>query len=122
MRLNPRVVSQAVVIATGVCAGGRREVPGCQVGDSETETFWTEFLRNLRDCGLGGAQLVISDAHRGLSNAIGAVLQVASRGVVYFLACCLASESNYAVVAISFRGVVSRLSRSSWKLRWRSPA
>ncbi len=32
------------------------------VGDSETEAFWTEFLRGLRDRGLGGVQLVISDA------------------------------------------------------------
>jgi transposase-like protein len=30
-------------------ADGRREVLGCQVGDSETESFWTDFLRSLRD-------------------------------------------------------------------------
>jgi putative transposase len=65
-----RVVSQAVVIATGVSADGRREVLGCAVGDSETEDFWTEFLRALRDRGLAGTQLVISDHHRGLMNAI----------------------------------------------------
>ena len=69
-----RVVSQAVVIATGVSADGRREVLGCAVGDSETEDFWAEFLRGLRDRGLGGVQLVISDHHRGLMNAIDAVL------------------------------------------------
>jgi len=57
-RINSRVVSQAVVIATGVSADGRGEVLGCAVGDSETETFWTEFLRGLRDRGLGGVQLV----------------------------------------------------------------
>ena len=66
VRSNPRVVSQAVVIATGVSADGRREVLGCATGDSETEAFWTEFLRDLRERGLGGVQLVISDAHRGL--------------------------------------------------------
>jgi putative transposase len=49
VRINARVVSQAVVIATGVSADGRREVLGCQVGDSETESFWTDFLRGLRD-------------------------------------------------------------------------
>ena len=48
-RVNNRVVSQAVVIATGVSRDGRREVLGCAVGDSETESFWTEFLRELRD-------------------------------------------------------------------------
>lgn len=53
-RINKRVVSQAVVIATGVSADGRREVLGCAVGDSETEAFWTEFLRSLCDRGLDG--------------------------------------------------------------------
>ena len=75
VRLNSRVVSQAVVIATGVSADGRREVLGCATGNSETEDFWTEFLRDLRDRGLTGVQLVISDAHRGLTNAIGTVMQ-----------------------------------------------
>jgi putative transposase len=75
VRLSGRVVSQAVVIATGVSADGRREVLGCATGDSETESFWTEFLRDLRDRGLTGVQLVISDAHRGLVNAIATVLQ-----------------------------------------------
>ena len=69
-----RVVSQAVVIATGVSADGRREVLGCAVGDSETQDFWTQFLRSLRDRGLGGVQLVISDHHRGLMNAIDATM------------------------------------------------
>jgi len=59
VRLGGRVVSQAVVIATGVSADGRREVLGCATGDSETEDFWTEFLRDLRDRGLTGVQLVI---------------------------------------------------------------
>ena len=77
-RINGRVVSQAVVIATGVSADGHREVLGCQVGDSETEEFWTEFLRDLRGRGLAGVQLVISDAHGGLVDAIGAVLQGAA--------------------------------------------
>ncbi len=64
-RVNGRVVSRAVVIATGVTADGHREVLGFDVGDSESEDFWTEFLRSLRDRGLRGVQLVISDAHRG---------------------------------------------------------
>ncbi len=73
-RVNARVVSRAVVIATGVAADGRREVLGCDVGDSENEVFWTGFLRGLRDRGLGGVPLVISDSHRGLTNAIDTVL------------------------------------------------
>ena len=73
-RVNRRVVSQAVVIATGVTADGRREVLGFDVGDSEDGAFWTAFLRGLKARGLGGVQLVISDAHTGLKAAIGAVL------------------------------------------------
>src|SRR3954463_2489043 len=73
-RVGGRVVSRAVVIATGVSADGRREVLGVDVGDSETEVFWTGFLRELRDRGLSGVQLVISDSHRGLTNAIDTVL------------------------------------------------
>ncbi|EUA17389.1 transposase, Mutator family protein [Mycobacterium avium subsp. avium 2285 (R)] len=73
-RVNHRVVSQAVVIATGVAADGRREVLGFEVGDSEDGAFWTAFLRSLKSRGLAGVQLVISDAHAGLRSAIDAVL------------------------------------------------
>ena len=53
-RVNRRVVSQAVVIATGVTADGRREVLGFDVGDSEDGAFWTAFLRSLKARGLAG--------------------------------------------------------------------
>jgi putative transposase len=73
-----RVAAQAVVIATGVSADGRREVPGFDVGDSEAGAFWTGFLRSLKARGLAGVQLVISDAHTGLKAAVGATLLGAS--------------------------------------------
>jgi len=96
VRINERVVSQAVIIATGVSADGRREVLGCAVGDSETESFWTEFLRDLRDRGLHGVQLVISDSHRGLTNAVEQVLQNSSwqRCRVHFMRNALAKVSK----------------------------
>ena len=65
-----QVVSKAVVIATGITATGQREVLGVDIGDSEDETFWTRFLRSLKDRGLAGVRLVISDAHEGLTKAI----------------------------------------------------
>jgi putative transposase len=112
VRLNGRVVSQAVVIATGVSADGRREVLGCQVGDSETEPFWTEFLRDLRDRGLGGVQLVISDAHRGLTNAIATVLQGAAwqRCRVHFMRNALAkvSKGHGEMVAATIRTIFAQ--------------
>jgi len=75
VRDGGQVVSKAVVIATGLRADGHREVLGVDVGDSENETFWTEFLRDLRERGLAGVKLVISDAHAGLKAAIRKVLQ-----------------------------------------------
>ncbi len=78
VRENHQVVSKAVVIATGLRADGYREVLGVDVGDSENETFWTEFLRDLKDRGLTGVRLVVSDAHAGLRKAIRRVLQGAS--------------------------------------------
>jgi putative transposase len=50
-RVNHRVVSQAVVIAPGVAADGRREVLDFDVGDSEHGAFWTAFLRSLKIVG-----------------------------------------------------------------------
>ncbi|GAA3877568.1 hypothetical protein GCM10022381_20080 [Leifsonia kafniensis] len=73
--MNHRVVAQAVVVAFGVAADGRREVLGFDVGDSENEAFWTGFLRSLKARGLGGVKLVISDAHTGLKKAINVAFQ-----------------------------------------------
>jgi putative transposase len=77
-RINHHIVSRAVVVATGVTGNGDREVLGVDVGDSEDEVFWTAFLRGLKDRGLGGVRLVISDAHAGLKASIPRVLAGAS--------------------------------------------
>lgn len=69
-RKDHRVVSRAVVVATGVASDGNREVLDLDVGDTEDEVFWTQFLRRLRSRGLRGVVLVISDAHTGLKTAI----------------------------------------------------
>ena len=65
-----QVVSMAVVVATGIAADGSREVLGLDVGDSEDETFWRGFLLSLKQRGLAGVQLVISDQHAGLVAAL----------------------------------------------------
>ncbi len=69
-----RVVSKAIIVATGVGADGNREVLGLAVGDSEDKAFWTAFLRSLRARGLAGVRLVISDAHEGLRTSIERVM------------------------------------------------
>ncbi len=78
VRDNRHVVSKAVVVATGLRIDGRREVLGVDVGDSENETFWREFLTGLVDRGLAGVRLVTSDAHAGLTKAIGRCFQGAA--------------------------------------------
>jgi putative transposase len=69
-RVNHRIASQTVVIATGISATGHREILGLMVGDSESRPFWTTFLRSGRARGLDNVQLVISDSHSGLVAAI----------------------------------------------------
>ena len=61
-----QVCSRAVVVAMGVNVDGRRVLLGLKVGDSESEGFWTEFIASLKERGLTGVKLVISDAHGGL--------------------------------------------------------
>ena len=65
VRDGGRVVTKALVIAHGVHETGRREILGIDVGEAETEAFWTDFLRGLVARGLVGVQLAISDAHAG---------------------------------------------------------
>ena len=86
-RVNHQIVSQAVVIATGITEDGAREVLGLMVGDSETEVFWSTFLRSLRERGLTGVRLVIGDHHLGLVKAVRKVMLGAAyqRCRVHFL-------------------------------------
>ena len=71
--------SIATVVATAITSDGNREVLGCDVGDSESEGFWQQFMGSLRDRGLHGVRLVISDAHRGLAAAADRWFQGAAR-------------------------------------------
>jgi len=74
VREGGRIVNVAVVIATGVNANGNREVLGLDVITTEDGAGWTAFLRNLVARGLSGVALVISDDHKGLTQAISATL------------------------------------------------
>ena len=86
VRDGGRVARKCVVIAHAVHETGRREIVGLDVGEAETEAFWTEFLRSLVARGLVGVQLAISDAHPGLKAAIARVLGTAwQRCTVHFL-------------------------------------
>jgi transposase-like protein len=73
VREGGHVVNVAVVVATAVTGQGQREVLGLDCGASEDGAFWLSFLRGLKARGLSGVQLVVSDAHQGLKDAIAAV-------------------------------------------------
>ena len=107
-----RVVSQAIVVATGVSIDGRREVLGFAVGDSEDGAFWTQFLRSLKARGLSGTKLVISDAHAGLKAAIAAVMIGAGwqRCRVHFLRNVLAQvpKASQEMVAAAVRTIFAQ--------------
>jgi transposase-like protein len=70
VRVDGRVVSQAVLVAVGFTSEGRREILDWRVGDSESEETWGELFRQLKDRGLKGLRLVTSDAHKGIVAAL----------------------------------------------------
>jgi len=74
VREGGRVRNMALVLAIGVRDNGEREVLGFDIGLCEDGAFWTGFLRGLVARGLRGVELVISDAHEGLKQAIEQVL------------------------------------------------
>src|SRR5881628_403953 len=74
VREGGRVVNVHALLATGVNAGGHREILGLQVTSAEDGAGWLGFFRDLVARGLTGVALVTSDAHRGLVDAIGATL------------------------------------------------
>jgi putative transposase len=78
VREGGRIVNVSVVVATATNREGKREVLGIDVGTSEDGAFWLAFLRSLVARGLSGVQLVTSDAHQGLKDAIATVFAGAS--------------------------------------------
>jgi len=117
-----QVVSRAIVVATGVTAEGGREILGLDVGDSEDETFWTAFLRSLKNRGLGGVRLVISDAHAGLKLAIAKSFQGASwqRCRVHYARNLLATvpKASTDMVSAAFRTVFAQMTPAEVDQRW----
>jgi putative transposase len=78
VREGGRVVNAHGLIAVGVNNDGHREILGLDVTSAEDGAGWLAFFRSLTARGLTGVQLVTSDAHRGLVDAIAATLPGAS--------------------------------------------
>jgi putative transposase len=122
VRDNGRIVSAAVIIAVGANADGRREVLGMDIGPSEAETFWTDFLRKLRRRGLRGVKLVISDAHEGIKAAVSKVLTSGwQRCRVHFMRNVLAHATKSgrrvvsAFIATAFAQDDAEAARGQWR-------
>ena len=74
VREGGRTVNVHALVATGVNVEGYREILGLQVTSAEDGAGWLAFFRDLVARGLTGVGLVTSDAHSGLTAAIGATL------------------------------------------------
>jgi len=119
VRENGRVISMAVLIATGVKATGEREVVGVDVGPAEDLEFWRAFLRQLVSRGLSGVRLVTSDSHLGLKQAVAEILVGATwqRCRVHFMRNALATVPKLAqqMVAATLRTVFAQADAPSAK-------
>ena len=87
VRLDGVIRSQAVLVAIGINWDGRREVLGVELANRESLNSWKEFLDGLRQRGLRGTELVITDDHQGLKKAVAEVFPEAAwqRCYVHFL-------------------------------------
>jgi transposase-like protein len=70
IREGGRVRARSALLAIGVNEAGYREILGIQLGDSESERSWVEYFVWLKSRGLAGVDLVVSDHHAGLVNAV----------------------------------------------------
>jgi len=117
VRVNHRIVSQAVVMAIGVRETGERALLGFAVGASEEAAFWLSFLRSLVQRGLQGVQLVISDSHEGLKAALSQVLAGATwqRCRVHFMRNVLAHvpHGDKSMIAAALRTFFAQPNRQA---------
>jgi putative transposase len=69
VRVDHRIVSEGVLIVSGVREDGFREILAVEVTDTESEATYHELFRSLKRRGLSGVELVVSDDHEGLKAA-----------------------------------------------------
>jgi transposase-like protein len=125
VRRNGRIVSVAVIVAVGVNSDGRREVLGMDIGPSEAEPIWTDFLRKLARRGLRGVKLVVSDAHEGLKAAVAKVLCATwQRCRVHFMRNVLAhaGKSGRRVVSAFIATAFAQDDADAARAQWRKVA
>ncbi|MHB1810963.1 MAG: IS256 family transposase [Thermoplasmataceae archaeon] len=62
--------NKALYVCIGINSDGRREILSAYLYDSETEIQWESFFDDLKDRGLRGVELVISDGHKGIQESV----------------------------------------------------
>ncbi|PYE91731.1 mutator family transposase [Rhizobium sp. PP-F2F-G38] len=125
VRRGGRTVSVAVIIAVGVNTDGRREVLGMEIGTSEAEAIWTEFLRKLTRRGLRGVKLAVSDAHEGIKSVVSKVLSSTwQRCWVHFMRNALAhaGKSGRRVVSAFIATAFAQDTPEAASTQWRNVA
>ena len=70
VRENKRVLSRTCHIAIGINEKGNREIIGFDISNEESENSWANFFEYLKNRGLSGVKMLISDSHKGLVKAI----------------------------------------------------
>jgi len=70
VRVAGKVITQAVLVTLGIDTDGRRRILDWSVDNSESESTWGEIFKGLKQRGLEGVKLIISDAHGGIRSAM----------------------------------------------------
>jgi putative transposase len=108
VRVNGQVVSQAVLVVAGYTSKGRREILDWRVADSESECTWGEVMRGLKDRGLRGVKLIVSDAHSGIRAAIGRHFQ----GVAWQR--CAVHFKRELMKVVSYKAAKELMEEAAW--------
>ena len=69
-RENHKIVSKAFLVALAIRPDGVREILGFDICDAEDNASWQSFFKSLKSRGLKGVNIVISDSHKSILNAI----------------------------------------------------
>jgi putative transposase len=104
-RVDGRVVSQGVLVVSGVREDGFREIVTVEVADTESEATYQELFRSLKRRGLSGVELVVSDDHEGLKAAIARHFQGASHQ---------RCQVHYARNLLGMVGAARRKAQGAW--------
>jgi transposase-like protein len=70
VRNGSRYVTKAFLVVAGIREDGYREILGARIADVEDELFWSGLFQEIKDRGLSGIELVVSDGHKGIQKAV----------------------------------------------------